>query len=472
MNKLVKQVIFMVYMMVFSELAVAAVTLETVKGAWLGVMDIPNGPSLRIGVEVFQKADNEWGGNVASLDQNTRYMLVSSVSIENDVFTLKLADAPVSIVGKFNTSRNLIMAKFKQGESVFDLNLHKVDKLPELERKQTPSTTNDYLEQEVSYQNKHDKTWLSGTLTLPIGTKKHPAIMLIAGSGPTHRDSYHAGHRTFKVLADHLTRLGFVVLRSDKRGVYKSSGKFADANLKNLVADTQSAVQFLKSHQRVNAKNIILIGHSEGSLISVMTAKKEAIQGIVSLAGPGLSVLDILLLQDQTEPRAKGATQAETDLLLQFSQRFYHMVLNTQSAADRKHKVMALYDDLKGNEAKAVAKWVNKQHGTLSIASAESDAFYHFLQQSPLPYWEQFNAKALILNGNKDSQVPALENVTGIINAINDDNQQIESHILEGLNHLFQPAISGSIDEYREIEQTIDEQVLSLISTWLQDNFE
>ena len=472
MNRLLKQACLIFAMVVCSQMAIAADTLEEIKGAWLGTMNIPNGPSLRIGIEIFKKADNQWGGNIASLDQGARYMLVSNVSIEKGIFTLQMANAPVSVVGNVIEGEDIIEAKFNQGDSGFDLSLHKVNKLPEIIRKQTPLESNDYLQQEVAYQNSHDGTWLSGTLTLPKGHKTVPAIMLVAGSGPNHRDSYHAGHRTFKVLADHFTKLGYVVLRSDKRGVYKSAGNFEDASLNNLTLDTQAAIQYLKDHERVDSQNIILMGHSEGSLVSIMAAAKEPVQGIVSLAGPGMSVLDILLLQDQTEPEAKGATKAETDVLLKFSERFYAMVLNTPTASERKQKAIDLYDSLTGNEAEVVAKWVSKQNGTLSIPSAESDSFYHFLQQTPIPYWRQFTGKALVLNGSNDSQVPANENVMGIVNAASNEQADVDSMIFEGLNHLFQPAITGATDEYSKIETTIDEEVLITISSWLQQNFD
>lgn len=458
-------------MAVFSKLSFATVALDNIKGAWLGTMNIPEGPSLRIGVEVFKKADNTWGGNIASLDQGARYMLVSDVNMDNGVFTLQMANAPVSVVGKVDDGANSITAKFKQGDSAFDLKLHKVVELPDINRKQTPQNTKGYTETEVAYENLADGTWLSGTLSLPQGTTKHSAIMLVAGSGPNHRDSYHAGHRTFKVLADHLTKQGYVVLRADKRGVYKSSGTYEDAGLDNLMLDTQSAIQFLKSHNRVDPTNVIFIGHSEGSLVSIMASEKEPIQGIISLAGPGMSVLDILLLQDQTEPAAKGATKVETDILLQFSKRFYQMVLNTPSSEDREKNAISLYENLTGKEAEVVAKWVSKQSGTLSIGSAQSDSFYQFLQQSPIPYWNEFSGKALILNGDKDSQVPAMQNVQGIITAIQGKNAEVESHIFKGLNHLFQTAKTGSVDEYREIEETIDEEVLLVISKWLKHNF-
>lgn len=471
MKNIITQVFAVLVLAICSQHSFAKSHIENISGAWLGTMNIPQGPSLRIGIEVFKKADGTWGGNIASLDQGARYMLVSNVMVEKGIFTLEMAAAPISVVGKIAHNFKVINAKFNQGDSAFDLVLNKVTKLPEIPRAQTPKGSASYIEQEVSYKNSHDNTWLSGTITIPNGSKQHPAVMLVAGSGPNHRDSYHAGHRTFKVLADHLTKQGYVVLRSDKRGVYKSAGDFEEATLSDLVLDTQAAVQYLKSHKRVDSKKIILIGHSEGSLVSIMTAEQENVQGLVSLAGPGMSVLDILLLQDQTEPAAKGATKSETDMLLNFSQRFYQIVLSTPSAKLRKQKIVDLYDSLVGDEAEVVAKWVNKNNGTLSITSAQSHAFYQFLQQNPLPYWNEYKGKALILNGDKDSQVPATENVIGIVSAATNKQATVESEVFIGLNHLFQPAKTGSVDEYKDIEETIDEQVLSKITTWLTVNF-
>ena len=451
--------------------AIAQTTIQDIQGSWLGAMAIPDGPTLNIGIEVFQKADGSWGGNVASLDQGVRYMPVATVAVEANTFHLQLAGAPITVVGKVSADQQHISADFNQGSSAFELELDKVPALPEVERPQTPSHSEDYLNQAVRYHNVQDDVWLSGTMTLPQGSAKHPAIMLIAGSGPNHRDSYFGGHRPFAVIADYLTRQGYIVLRSDKRGVYKSSGDFQTATLADFVADAEAALQFLTSHPRVDADNIILLGHSEGSLVSVMAASAQPVQGIISLAGPGMSVLDILLLQDQTEPAAKGATQAETDILLGFSQRFYQMILATPSGEARKQKALAMYEGLAGTEAEVVGRWVNTNSGTLSIGAAESDSLYELLQQNPLPYWQQFTGEALILNGSKDSQVPAEPNVAGIVAAINPAQAHVESEIISGLNHMFQTAETGANDEYASIEQTISPAVLSKISQWLAARF-
>ena len=111
-----------------------------------------------------------------------------------------------------------------------------------------------YRESEVRIHNTLDDVWLAGTLTAPSDDKPHPAVLLIAGSGPNQRDSWFAGHRPFKVLADYLTRRGYVVLRTDKRGVYKSSGDFQNATIADFVRDSSGRRPIPSSMTRVSIR--------------------------------------------------------------------------------------------------------------------------------------------------------------------------------------------------------------------------
>lgn len=316
--------------------ATSEVVLRDIQGAWLGTMQIPEGPKLRIGVEIFEKADGSWGGNVASLDQNSRYIPVSSVKVQATELTVQLAGAPVSIKVIIDGEHNSMKGEFFEGSLAFPIELKRVESLPEIERVQTPVKNRPYLISEVSYKNKNDNVWLSGTLTAPQGDKKRPAVMLITGSGPAHRDEYFSGHRPFMVLADALTSKGFTVLRADKRGVFKSTGDYTTATQADFMNDIIAGVQFLKSHPLVDPNKVNIVGHSEGSLIAAMVAEKETVNSIVSMAGPGLTVLETILLQDQTEPAAKGASKIETDVLLGFSKRFYQAVLDSNNEQQRK----------------------------------------------------------------------------------------------------------------------------------------
>lgn len=468
MFKYLVHILTLAVVLTTSNLANAQTQINDIEGAWLGAMQIPDGPKLRIGVEIFKKADGKWGGNVASLDQNQRYILVSNVGFEKGKLTVQIADAPVYIKVDLDNSGNNFKGGFHEGASVFPIELARVEVLPEVERPQTPSKNVPYIIEEVSYKNSHDNTWISATVTRPKEDKRYPAVILVAGSGPAHRDEYNSGHRPFKLLADSLTRQGFVVLRADKRGVYKSSGNFRTATQADFAQDISTAIHFLQSRQDVDANKINLIGHSEGSLIAAMAASKEQVNAIVSMAGPGMSVLDTILLQDQTEPAAKGATKVETDILLGFSQRFYDTVLTASNESQRKQKLQALYDELTGNEAEVVNKW-NNRSGTLNVDFASRDSFSDMLKGNPAKYWQKISVPVLLLNGSIDAQVPAKENVSGILLALkHGHNENVDKKIFSNVNHMFQKAITGATDEYIEIEETLNPEVIETISEWLK----
>lgn len=454
-------------MYLLPSIAPANVTMEELQGAWLGSMQVPDGPKLRVGVEIFQKADGSWGGNVASPDQGVRYMTVGSVSLREDVLRVELAGAPLYVSGKVDLDARQITGEFVQGSSSFDLQLESVAALPEITRPQTPEGELPYEEVEVRIHNAPDQIWLAGSLTVPADDLKHPAVLLLAGSGPSHRDAYSEGHRPFKVLADDLTRRGYVVLRADKRGVYKSGGNYIGAETADFARDAEAAIRFLRQHPRVDASKIGLIGHSEGSLVAAMAAVSEPVQTIVSMAGPGLSVHEILLLQDQTEPAAKGASAAEVQVLLDFSQRFYQTALEAPDSIERKARLQALYDNMGEAQAAIVNRW-NDRIGTLNVDYAARDSFVDFLQNDPARYWQQISTPVLVLNGGKDVQVSAEENVTAILAALKKRKARAESKIFPDLNHMFQKAETGGTDEYGQISESLNPALLTTVNRWLE----
>ena len=91
-----------------------------------------------------------------------------------------------------------------------------------------------------------------------------------------------------------------------------------------------------------------------------------------------------------------------------------------------------------------------------------------FLKQNPLQYWEKVNSPVLVLNGDKDSQVPAKENVQGIVRVLNKTKSKVQQRIFSDLNHLFQKAKTGATTEYGEIDESINPEVLLEIANWLK----
>ncbi len=144
---------------------------------------------------------------------------------------------------------------------------------------------------------------LYGTQLAPANFKRIPVALIIAGSGPTDRDGNNPSmkNNSLKMLASALANNGIASLRYDKRGIAKSraAGKTeSELRFDDLVDDARGWIALLKADKRFS--KVIIIGHSEGSLIGMMAAK-EANQ-FISLAGAGQSADLILKKQLMNQP--------------------------------------------------------------------------------------------------------------------------------------------------------------------------
>lgn len=97
-----------------------------------------------------------------------------------------------------------------------------------------------------------------------------------------------------------------------------------------------------------------------------------------------------------------------------------------------------------------------------------SPYFRHFISFDPAGIWAKVGCPVLALDGDRDMQVSADENLGAIKKALESGgNTNVTATKLPGLNHLFQSCQTGLPNEYAVIEETIAPQVLELISTWI-----
>lgn len=147
---------------------------------------------------------------------------------------------------------------------------------------------------------------LIGTLTMPENkTKKTPIALIIAGSGPTDRDGNNSmmKNNSLKLLAEQLAQNGIGSVRYDKRGVAESiSATRAESELRfeNYISDAKDWINWIKSNYPHS--KIIVIGHSEGSLIGMIAAAENA-NAFVSIAGAGRTADIILKEQLGSQPK-------------------------------------------------------------------------------------------------------------------------------------------------------------------------
>jgi fermentation-respiration switch protein FrsA (DUF1100 family) len=437
---------------------------QSVAGKWLGTIKAP-GVELRIGFEISQATEGGYSAIVHSIDQGAMNIPMSMVTFSGDSLRLELKSA-FAYEGKLQPDGNTIDGNWIQGDST-PLVMKRVDRIPELNRPQTPRKPYPYSEEEVAYRNTSADVSIGGTLTIPKGKGPFPAVLLIAGSGPSDRDESALGHKPFLVLADHLTRQGIVVLRADKRGIGKTTGTFSSSGVLEFASDALTGVEYLKSRTEVDAKRIGLIGHSEGGGVAPLVAvQTRDVSYLVLLATPGMSAYDILVLQDGTEAKAGGSTDKEVELIRGFSRRFYSIVLRAKDTSEIERETNALYATLTDAEKKAIG-WPNL-HGSLSLAWALAPGSRENLKFDICPVLRQVRCPVLALNGGKDSQVPPRENLAGIERELKaSGNKDYTVQELPGLNHLLQTCGTGATSEYIKIEETMSPLVLQTVSDWI-----
>ena len=148
---------------------------------------------------------------------------------------------------------------------------------------------------------------LQGTLAAPDGEPKAPVAIIIPGSGPTDRDGNNPLGVTagmYRLLAEALAAKGVSTIRIDKRGMFGSSAAAADADnvrMTDLADDVRAWGQ--EAQKRSSARCAWLIGHSEGSLVALITAQQpEGICGLILVAGAGRKMGDILREQLKANP--------------------------------------------------------------------------------------------------------------------------------------------------------------------------
>ena len=235
---------------------------------WKGVIEVPGRPLL-FSIEFRPGGENQ--KPLAFI--NIPIQGAKDLPLENVVYSdqsLGFAiPAPANAVFKLQRSNaGVASGTMEQHGMTFSVSMEITTKggtgdlLPP--RPQTPVPPFPYEAKDVHYVNTADNTNLAGTLTIPSGSGKHPAVLLISGSGAQDRDETIFGHKLFFVLADHLTRRGIAVLRVDDRGVGGSSGSTMNSTSEDLAGDVAAGMDFLKKQSEVDGKRIALLGHSEG----------------------------------------------------------------------------------------------------------------------------------------------------------------------------------------------------------------
>lgn len=275
---------------------------------------------------------------------------------------------------------------------------------------------------------------LYGTLTVPDVTKKCPVALIIAGSGPTDRNGNNPmmKNNSLKMLAEALAKNGIASLRYDKRGIGESKASAPTESalvFENYTEDAKSWINFLKQDKRFS--QLIVIGHSEGSLIGIIAGAKA--NKFISIAGAGESADKLLKEQ-----------------------------ISSKSNKQIEDMTFPIIDSLKnGNKVNKVDPLLNSL-----FRPGIQPYLISWFKYDPQTEIKKLTVPVLIIQGNKDLQV----NVTDA-ESLSKASKNAELVIVDKMNHILK-IIDGdnkaNFESYNNENLPISEELTNKIVSFIK----
>ena len=403
---------FFLILMLTASVQVGAQSLD---GTWKGVLSV--GPQKL--TLILHVSETERSANLDVMEQGAKGLPLAVNVMENDSLNVAMTQIGLHYAGRLRNG--VIEGTFSQNGFTTQLIFNKGEVV--LKRPQEPKPPFPYRVEEVKFDHKEANVTLAGTLTFPEGYKegqKVPVVLMVTGSGPQNRDEELMGHKPFLVLADRLARHGIASLRYDDRGTGLSTGDFSSATTAALATDALAGIKYLRGLKKFSC--IGILGHSEGGSIAYMLGAGGNADFIVSLAGPACKVDTLMMLQLNKLSRLQGAKE-----------------------------------DVAHNVAETRQLLLSQDGGPWMKAFLNMD-FSQFLKSVKCP--------VMALGGSNDLNVPAEFNMK-VLKSKLPLNSKDFIKIYPGLNHLFQHSSTGNPLDYVNIEETMSEEVMNDVCTWI-----
>ncbi len=430
---------------------------QEITGSWQGELDI-QGMKLPLILHVNKDEEN-LKSTLDSPKQGAKDLPVSKTEFVNNELKFEATNLGVSYKGTLKDGK--IEGTFSQGGMQLPLTFVKStgENKTVFNRPQTPKEPFDYKTEEVTFVNSIDKNTLAGTISIPKNFKNSDKILvMITGSGKQNRDEELFGHKPFAVIADDFAKKGIATLRLDDRGIGGSSKGKDDDTSANYATDISTAVDFLV---KKGYKNIGLIGHSEGGMIApIVSTTNKNVKFLVLMAGPGTQLDELLLKQNESAGKLAGMSDKDLAEAKIGNQKIYNFIKNYKGNNYETDLKNFMTENFKGKMTDAE---INQ-----TVNQTKKNWFRYFIKFNPDHYLSKIKIPVLALNGSKDFQVPAKDNLAAIKKSLTKaGNKNFEIAEMEGLNHLFQECKTGAFSEYADIEQTISPKVLEKMSSWI-----
>jgi pimeloyl-ACP methyl ester carboxylesterase len=292
---------------------------------------------------------------------------------------------------------------------------------------------------------------LAGTLISPATGVKHPAIILVHGSGAENRE-YMLPWARF------LIRRGIAVLGYDKRGVGESTGDWNTASLDDLAGDAIGAFEYLKTRSDIDATHIGLMGISQAGWIMPLAAvRAKELAFLISISGAGIPAAETTIDQARNEMTMTGMPPATVDEII--------ALLKLQYAYARTGNGWDEYATARG---KIVARL---GAAPKTIPGTPDDPYWQFIRRlyfyDPAPTLRQLQTPTLAIWGELDNNVLAGKNKAAWDAALKEGgNRDYTLTILPQANHAQWEAKVGSNAETKSLQRFVP-GYFTTIEDWL-----
>jgi uncharacterized protein len=281
---------------------------------------------------------------------------------------------------------------------------------------------------------------LSGTLMSPATRGRHPAIILVHGSGAQNREQ-------MVPFARFLIRHGIAILGYDKRGVGGSTGDWNTASFDDLAGDVVAAFEYLKTRRDIDRTQIGLLGVSQAGWIMPLAAvRAKDLAFLISISGPGVPASETTIDQARNEMTMTGMDQQTVEQIVGLMKLQYEFARTGQG-----------WDQYSEERERLVARLGAPPD---SFPGTPDAPYWQFIKRiffyDPLPTLRRLQVPTLALFGELDNNVVAEKNKAAWDAALKaGGNRDYTLLILPKANHDQLEAKTGSNAEMASLRRFV-----------------
>lgn len=359
------------------------------------------------------------------------YIKVGKRKIKVECLLIRMKNKPQGMLFVTKSGRSLVGMEFPDKK----LKIMRAFSPKEIVSKKFNASPGAQKEEEVRFNNK--KTTIAGTITLPAREGRHPAVLLIGGSGENDREE----QGLFTYLADMLGKNSFLALRFDRRGIGASDGNSSYTTDAEGVEDAGAALTYLLQRKDVDTEKISIIGHGKGAYYaSKIASDRKDIKSIILMA-------PIISLTGQTELNFDNINEMASKR--NWDQRYVNLIIKSRMETIEKVR------STKNNWIYILKK--------RCFAGKMREA----LEGDPSDIIRKVECPVLILHGKEDELVLP-KDALNLDKALEDSGNKNHNLIYYGyLGHFFGKLVNDGVHTFYH---ETDPAVLDNIREWLNNN--